>query len=86
MKINLGDRAEDRISGYKGIVTAIAKYLNGCTRILIEPEKLDDDGKMLKSLWFDDVQVKVTKKGSFTGGKQKVGGPARSDPSRDDPA
>ena len=46
MNIKLGDKVKDKISGYKGIVTAIAKYLNGCTRILIEPTKLDDDGKL----------------------------------------
>ena len=86
MNIKLGDKVKDRISGYKGIATAIAAYLNGCTRVLIEPIKLDDEGNMLKSLWFDDVQVEVIKEGAFASGKKKIGGPARSDPSRDDPA
>jgi len=84
--IKLGDKVKDRISGFEGIATGVAEYLNGCTRILIEPVKLDEDGKMLKSIWFDDVQVEIVAKGAFAKGKTKVGGPARSDPSRSDPA
>ncbi len=33
--IELGDIAEDTISGYEGVVTAIAYHLTGCTRIEI---------------------------------------------------
>lgn len=84
--IKLGDKVKDKISGFEGIATGVAEYLNGCTRILIEPTSLDEDGKLLKSTWFDDVQVEVVKKDAFTKGKAKVGGPARSDPRRDDPA
>ena len=86
MSINLGDKAKDRISGYEGIVTAMAKYLNGCTRVLLEPTKLDKEGKIIKELWLDDVQVKVIKEGAFAKGKKKVGGPARSDSRRGDPS
>ena len=84
--IKLGDKVRDRISGFEGIATGTAEYLNGCKRILIEPTNLDEDGKLLKSVWFDDVQVEMAQKGAFAKGKAKVGGPARSDPSRSDPA
>ena len=86
MTIKLGDKVIDKISGFDGISTAIARYLNGCTRILIEPTKLDEDGKLLKSVWFDDAQVEVVKVHEFASGKKKVGGPARSDPRRSDPS
>ena len=84
--IKLGDKVKDKISGFEGIATATGKYLNGCTRILIEPTKLDEDGKMLKAVWFDDVQIEVAEKGAFAEGKKKVGGPARSDSRRSNPS
>lgn len=84
--IKLGDKVKDKISGFNGIATATSEYLNGCTRIMIEPTKLGDDGKVLESQWFDDVQVEVVKKDAFTKGKKKVGGPPRSDPKRSDPS
>ena len=86
MNIKLGDRVRDRISGFEGIATATAAYLNGCNRVLVEPAKLDKEGKLIEALWFDDVQVEMAQKGAFAKGKTKVGGPARSDPSRSDPA
>ena len=84
--ITLGDKVKDRISGFEGIATAVAEYLNGCTRILVESTTLDEEGKMLEAVWFDDVQVDAIDKGTFTKRKKKDGGPARSDPSRSDPA
>ena len=84
--IKLGDKVRDRISGFEGIATATGVYLNGCRRVLIEPAKLDKDGKIIKSVWFDDVQVEVVKADSFASGKTSTGGPARSEPSRSDPA
>ena len=86
MNIKLGDKVRDRISGFEGIATGTAAYLNGCNRVLIEPTKLDEDGKIIKPVWFDDVQVVVVNEGAFAKGKKKVGGPARSDPARSDPA
>ena len=86
MSIKLGDQVVDKISGFGGIATGIAKYLNGCTRILVEPTKLDDDGKIIKAEWFDDVQVEVAKPAAFEKSKVKAGGPARSDPRRSDPS
>lgn len=86
MSIKLGDKVKDKISGFTGIATAMAKYLNGCTRILVEPSKLDDDGKIIKAIWFDDVQIEVVESGAFAKGKKKVGGPTRSDPKRSDPS
>jgi len=86
MSVKLGDQVTDKISGFGGIATGVAKYLNGCTRILVEPQSLDDDGALLKAIWFDDVQVEVAEPGSFAKGKKKVGGPSRSDPKRSDPS
>ena len=67
MSIKLGDKAKDKISGFKGIVTAKSEYLNGCTRILIESMGLQESGIPVEAQWFDDVQVETIKSGAFAG-------------------
>ena len=83
--IELGDLVKDRISGFSGIVTARSEYLNGCISMLVQPDKLDDDGKKIKGLWFDDVQLEVRKKKAFVRVDRSAGGPERSTPSREHP-
>ncbi|MGR3303780.1 MAG: hypothetical protein ACUZ8I_14945 [Candidatus Scalindua sp.] len=57
-RIELGVKAEDIITGFKGTVTARAEYLNGCIRYQIEnkPKKAEEDSN---EWWFDDGRVKV---------------------------
>lgn len=57
MTIKLGDKAKDRISGFTGIVTGEFKYLNGCVRLQLEPDKLDKDGKVIEGRIFDIEQI-----------------------------
>lgn len=76
--IELGDKAKDEVSGFTGIVTAIAKYLNKCTRVEISPTKTKD-GVPLDSYWFDEEQVSLVKKTVFKSKKKvQTGGPNRS--------
>ena len=74
MKIELGDRVKDKVTGFKGIVTGITSWLNGCRRIGIQPEKLMTTGKPVEAEWFDEQQVLVIKKSAHSE-KQKRGGP-----------
>ena len=85
MTVKLGDKVVDKISGFAGIATAIAKYLNGCTRILVEPTGLKESGEPIGAEWFDDIQVEVVGASEFANSKKKVGGPERSVPPRRDP-
>lgn len=62
MQVELGDRIKDRISGLKGICTSITHWLNGCVRVGLQPEKADG-GKIPDSVYFDQEQVEVVKKG-----------------------
>lgn len=75
--IELGDRVKDTITGFSGIVTAVAYYLNGCVRICVQPEKIKDDGSLIDSEWFDDTQLEIVSKNTI--GKKNVqkitGGP-----------
>lgn len=59
--VQLGDRVKDRITGFSGIVTGITTWLNGCRRVGVQPEKLDE-GKLQDPQWFDEPQVDIVKR------------------------
>lgn len=63
VRVGLGDRVKDRISGIKGIAIARTEWLYGCVRITIQPEKLDKDGKQHDNISVDEPQVQVIKAG-----------------------
>ena len=60
MAINLGDRVKDKITGVTGIVVCRLEYLNGCTRLAIQPEKLEK-GQPLPPEYFDEPQCVLIK-------------------------
>lgn len=58
----LGDEARDVVTGFKGIVTADSRFLNGCRRLcLCSPIK--EDGSFGDERWFDEGQVEVLEAG-----------------------
>ena len=73
----LGDRVKDKVSGFTGIVTGRTEYLNGCTRVVVEPEGLHE-GKPIDSHYFDEMQVEVIKENVIDVGPQDTGGPKSS--------
>jgi len=56
MEIKMGRKVKDLVTGFTGIVTGKAIYLNGCTQYLVET-KVNKDGE-LKWKWFDENQLK----------------------------
>ena len=80
-KVQLGDRARDRVSGFQGIVVGRSEYLIGCTHICLQPEGADD-GKLKDSAWFDEPRLEVVATGvhpqsSFIdAGTAETGGPS----------
>jgi len=76
---SLGMEVHDPIKGIKGTATGRAVYLNGCSRILVEPKH-----KMFASngdsWWVDELQLTVKKRVTHKPKQemQKSGGPARS--------
>lgn len=74
--INNGDHAKDRISGFKGIVTARSDHLNGCNRYYVSPP-MEKGGTIPDSYWVDEADLIVTKKSTFgiqTPAKRERGG------------
>jgi len=56
--IRLGDEAKDTITGFTGIVIAMTNWLNGCQRIVIQPQGLHN-GIPIEHQAFDVEQVAV---------------------------
>jgi hypothetical protein len=85
MKISLGDRAKDSITGFEGIVVARTEWLSGCDRLTLQPEKLDKEGGVKLTQTFDETQLIVTKAGAVkpmrVSSVEKPGGP-RPEPVR----
>jgi len=54
--VNLGDIAEDIVTGFKGTVVAVTNWLNGCQRVTLQPNELKD-GKPVESYTFDVEQI-----------------------------
>jgi len=75
--IQLGSSVYDPITGRKGIATGRAVYLNGCSRIFVEPKH-----KLLtidaKGWWTEEQQLVIKKKVISQPKEYRTGGPARS--------
>jgi hypothetical protein len=85
--IELGWRVRDTITGFEGIATGFGKFLNGCERIGVTPEKLKD-GKVLDTEYFDVQQLVVVDKkpkGVPRMPKTLPGGPRPAIPRAKDP-
>lgn len=61
-KVKLGDFVQDTVTGFKGTVTCVSLFLNGCTRCGVQPP-IGKDGKIPDSVGFDEPQLKILKAG-----------------------
>lgn len=64
-KIELGDTAQDLVTGFKGMVVAITQYITGCRRISLQPP-VDKSGAVPETQSFDEPMLKVIKKATQT--------------------
>lgn len=86
-RVQLGDEAQDTVSGFAGVCVARTEWLNGCWRMTLQPKGLDKDGKPQETQTFDDFQLEVTKPKVQPVGSKETGGPRDApvrprDPSR----
>lgn len=87
--MRLGLEVEDAVTGFRGLAISRGDYLNGCERILVQPQSLQADGSPVESQWFDSMQLRVIGQGMGHDGKSLPahtnipGGPARNDPPKD---
>ncbi len=52
MKIALGQKVRDRITGFTGVVTGRTEYITGCEQLLVQPP-IKEDGSFVDPRWFD---------------------------------
>lgn len=82
--ITLGKKVKDRITGFVGIATARAVYLNKCVRIQITPT-MKSDGKSPEPDWFDEDDIKEIGLGVTAKPKSPPGGPHKHEPTISNP-
>lgn len=80
-----GDQVKDKISGYKGTVTGITTWLNGCTRLKIESGEITKDKVPVEEQYFAPTQLVLVetaptekKKEKPPGGPMKVPAPLKA--------
>lgn len=72
--INLGDEAQDPITGYKGVCICRTEWISGCTRIGLQAP-MGKDGKVPDTQHFDEPMLKLLKAGKFAATSKDTGGP-----------
>ena len=90
--IDLGDEVKDQVTGFKGVVVAITRWITGCRRVTVQPQTLKDDGSVPETHTFDETHLTVTAAAKVpspnAGPMQPVsqpGGPRPSPARRKDP-
>jgi len=57
-KAELGLKAVDRITGFRGTITGLVAYISGCNQALLTPP-VKEDGSLDDARWFDVQRVEV---------------------------
>ena len=57
----LGMKAEDKVTGFKGVVTSVSFDLFGCIQAVLTPEA-GEQGKQEDSRWYDVIRLRVKEK------------------------
>lgn len=73
-KIQLGDRARDRITGLTGIVIGRTTWLRNCDRLTLQPEDLHD-GRPVDVVSFDEPDLELIEAGVIEYTPITTGGP-----------
>lgn len=74
----LGMKVEDKVTGFKGVVSTIGFDLYGCVQAVVTPG-MDKDEKLPEGKWFDVARLTVTSESpvmdrpNFESGKQSEG-------------
>lgn len=80
-KHDLGVAAEDKVTGFSGIIVGRAQYLTGCNQYCVKP-RVDEKGDVRKGQWFDEGELNITGEGITA---KEVASPAPGGPQRDAP-
>ena len=73
-EVKLRDIVRDQITGFEGMVVAVTKWINGCTRVIVQPQGLTSEGKPKENHVFDVEQLDIIEVSKAPQDKPK-GGP-----------
>ncbi len=57
LKFKLGSTVVEKITGFEGVLTGVARYLTGCDQYLLQPPS--KEGAYVKGEWFDEGRLKI---------------------------
>ena len=60
---NLGKEAQDKITGFKGIIVSKITYIFGCSQYGISPKVNATDGKTGSTEYFDEGRIEIIGEG-----------------------
>lgn len=63
--IQLGCTYKDKVTGFQGIATGHAKYISGCSQVLLMPPS-KPDGSFVDGQWFDEQRLDKIGKDKLT--------------------
>jgi len=81
MKIPLGSKVKDNVTGLTGIVTGRTEYINGCVQYIVKPP-MGKNGKVPDAEYVDEEQLSILGKGVSVK-TTPSGGPQSDRPSAD---
>jgi len=58
MKIELGQKVKDSITGFVGVVTGRCEYITGCHQVLVQPP-VKKEGDYQDPQWFDEDRAQI---------------------------
>ena len=59
--IDLGQKAEDTVTGFYGVITARAQHLHGPDTYLLQPPCVRSNTEVIKPEWFEESQIRILK-------------------------
>ena len=79
--IELGQEGRDKITGFEGTITGMARYLTGCDQYCLVP-KAENGNKILEGQYFDEGRIEVTGPGITADAvaSETAGGPSGKAP------
>ncbi len=78
-KLSNGDKVQDQVTGFEGIIIGVSRYINGCTQYGVRP-RVDKDGKMVDAEWFDEDRLEVITTQALQLESSPTGGPQSEAP------
>ena len=66
MRISLGDKVRDTLTGVEGIAFGRSSYMTGCDHVGIKRSGTDPNGKAFDLHWVDEPLVEVVEASAYT--------------------